>query len=86
VYARLAVDVDGFVHDTAVQARHDERRSAWLATRGVTVLRVTAADVLQQERLEGVLVAIERAAVPPPARNARHLPRKTGEEPNYRAQ
>src|SRR5438067_12643881 len=36
--ARLGIEVDGFVHDTVAVAHRDERRRAWLAQRGVTVL------------------------------------------------
>ena len=28
--ARLAIEVDGSVHDITAQVRHDERRAAWL--------------------------------------------------------
>lgn len=63
--AHLAVEVDGFAHDTAARVRHDEHRQAWLAQRGITVLRVRATDVLRDERLEGVLSAIEQAATAP---------------------
>jgi very-short-patch-repair endonuclease len=62
---RLAEEVDGFGHDTATQAHHDGRRDAWLAQRGVTVLRVLATDVLRDDRLEGLLSAIEAAAAAP---------------------
>ena len=62
--ARLAVEVDGLAHDTAAQARHDERRRAWLTQQGVRVLRIRASDVLKDEELEGVLLGIERAATP----------------------
>ena len=80
--ARLAIEVDGSAHDTAVAARHDEIRQAWLAGRAVTVLRFSAGDVLQDEKLQAVLKAIERALPqPPPARCARHLPRRAGEDP-----
>ena len=57
-------------------------RDAWLAARGIKILCFLAADVLQDETLEGVLLAIEQAAKPPPARAARHLPRDAGEEPS----
>jgi very-short-patch-repair endonuclease len=32
--AKLAVEVDGAVHDRAEQAEHDRRRTLWLAERG----------------------------------------------------
>jgi very-short-patch-repair endonuclease len=63
--ARLAIEVDGFAHDTVAQVGHDERRDGFLAGRGIRVLRITAADVLRDERLEGVLVGIEQAAATP---------------------
>src|SRR5207248_613962 len=63
--ARLAIEVDGSGHDIAVQAHHDERRDAWLVQRGVSVLRVAAADVLRDETLEGVLRTIEAAVAAP---------------------
>ncbi|MBV8120002.1 MAG: endonuclease domain-containing protein [Alphaproteobacteria bacterium] len=65
--ARLAVEVNGFAHDAAAQVRHDQRRETWLAQKGVRVLRFGAADVLRDERLEGVLAEIEQAAVPAPS-------------------
>lgn len=65
--ARLAIEVDGLAHDTVGQMRHDEHRDAWLAQRGVSVLRVRANDVLRDENLEGVLLAIEHAAVVAPS-------------------
>lgn len=60
--ARLAIEVDGFAHDTATRAGRDERRRAWLSQRGITVLHVGAKDVLHDETLEGVLLEIENAA------------------------
>jgi CreA protein len=56
--ARLAVEVDGHIHDDAGQVRYDRRRDAFLSAHGVRVLRFAAGDVLQDERLEGVLAAI----------------------------
>jgi very-short-patch-repair endonuclease len=76
--ARLAVEVDGLSHDNAAQVRHDEKREAWLAERGVTVLRVRAGDVLRDERLEGVLLAIERAAAAAPSGSLRAPPPPRG--------
>jgi very-short-patch-repair endonuclease len=61
---RLAVEVEGVAHDNVEQVRHDERRVAWLAKRNISVLRVAANDVLKDEKLEGVLLAITQAAAP----------------------
>ncbi len=70
--ARLAIEVDGFAHNNAAQASHDARRQVWLSQRGVTVLRIRAIDVLRDERLEGVLVGIERAAACAPSGSPRN--------------
>ena len=63
--ARLAVEVDGRGHEIASQFRHDARRDAWLGKKGVTVLRVAAGDLLDDEKREGVLLAIKRALATP---------------------
>lgn len=65
--ARLAAEIDGLAHDAAVQVRHDACRDAWLAERGVRVLRFTTADVLRGDGLEGVLAAIENATAGAPS-------------------
>ena len=49
--ARLAIEVDGGVHDT--QKERDAERDAWLAASGLTVLRFENEAV--SDRLEGVL-------------------------------
>jgi very-short-patch-repair endonuclease len=54
-------------HDSAAQVRHDQRRDAFLIECGVRVLRITAADVLRDERLEGALIAIVQAAAVAPS-------------------
>jgi very-short-patch-repair endonuclease len=79
--ARLAIEVVGFVHDTAARVRHDDRRGAWLSARGVSVLRVRPSDVLQGERLEAVLAAIEQAAGAPSGALCAPPPPQAGEEP-----
>lgn len=60
--SRLAIEVDGQAHDRGDNPVRDARRDAWLAGRGVKVLRVPATDVLDEDRLEGVLLAIAEAA------------------------
>ncbi|MGO4409676.1 MULTISPECIES: endonuclease domain-containing protein [unclassified Brevundimonas] len=57
----LAVEVDGMIHDDADQVRHDERRTAWLAAQGVSMLRVASCDV--RNDVEGVLNAIRNVAL-----------------------
>ena len=56
----LAVEVDGMIHGDAEQLRHDARRTTWLATKGVSVLRIASCDV--RNDVEGVLNAIRNAA------------------------
>ena len=53
--ARLAIEVDGRAHDMGDNPERDGRRNAWLASQGVRIIRVAATDVLDPERLEGVL-------------------------------
>ena len=60
--AKLAVEVDGAVHDQPERVAHDLRRTAWLGERGVKVVRVRAIHV--KDELEGVLgfiLAVVRA-------------------------
>jgi len=71
--AKLAVEVDGAIHDVEDQIRHDQRRTTWLAQRGVRVIRLRPADV--KDEIEGVLGFIGRVALarlgtesPPPSR------------------
>ncbi len=60
--ARLAVEVDGMAHDFSEQIRHDERRTERLSEARINVLRFAASDILKEETLEGVLLAILEAA------------------------
>ena len=61
--AKLAIEVDGMSH---IDSQPDERRDAWMAARGIRVLRFSNHDVLSN--LEGVLTAIQQCAcgTPPP--------------------
>ena len=45
--ARLAVEVDGEIHGHGDQPERDARRDAWLAERGIEVLRISGADVMR---------------------------------------
>ena len=62
--ARLAREIDGAGHEHPQQRAHDERGDNWLAENGIRVMRIPAADVLNDETIEGVLVSIARAAAP----------------------
>lgn len=57
---RLAVEVDGAVHQTDDTKLHDERRDRWLAAQGVRVLQLPIRFVLDD--LEGALRLITEAA------------------------
>ena len=56
--ARLAVEVDGRAHEHPDRIAHDRRRTRWLATQGIRVIRIAAHDV--RDELEGVLAFIAR--------------------------
>ena len=58
--AKLAVEVDGPAHDD--QQLRDQRRTDWLASEAIHVLRFTADDV--ESRPAFVLATIARAAPP----------------------
>jgi very-short-patch-repair endonuclease len=75
--SRLAVEVDGKLHDHPVQIQHDQRREEWLAEKGIKVLRIGAADILRDRNMESVLAYIAQAAGPL-HRFAVPLPRKRG--------
>ena len=45
--ARLAIEVDGIVHDMGDRPQRDEKRDADIRGRGYTMLRLAAADVLR---------------------------------------
>ena len=60
VTASLAVEVDGRIHDHPEQLAHDRRRTRWLGTQGIRVIRVAAIDV--RDELDSVLAFIARVA------------------------
>ena len=87
--ARLAIEVDGDAHERGDRPQRDAVRDAWLASRGVRVLRYPAQEVLTN--LDGVVRQILRIAIerrghkrasrcpPPPAPAAPPPPRGGGE-------
>ncbi|RZJ29858.1 MAG: endonuclease domain-containing protein [Brevundimonas sp.] len=56
--AQLAVEVDGRIHDYPDRAERDRKRTRWLASQGVRVIRIAAIDV--KDELDGVLAFIAR--------------------------
>ncbi len=45
--ANLAIEIDGFVHDTGDHPQRDTRRDEWLRVRRIDTLRILAKDVLK---------------------------------------
>jgi very-short-patch-repair endonuclease len=43
--ARLAIEIDGIVHDMGDRPRRDIRRNVWLEARGVTVMHIAASEI-----------------------------------------
>ena len=74
--ARLAIEVDGIVHDMGDNPGGDQTRDAWLEKQGVTILRLGAGDVsrapdsiveqIVARCLEGRIPLHQPAAGPPP--------------------
>ena len=58
--AKLAVEIDGRQHADPERSEHDARRTAWLATQSIAVLRIAAEDV--RTSLDGVLTLIRTKA------------------------
>jgi very-short-patch-repair endonuclease len=58
--AKLCIEIDGPVHSE--QVAPDERRTRWLASEGIKVLRFTTAQL--EERPAAILRAIAQAAPP----------------------
>jgi very-short-patch-repair endonuclease len=56
---RLVIEIDGDSHYTTAAMRHDDARTAALAALGLTVIRFTNTEVMQQ--FEAVCERIERA-------------------------
>jgi very-short-patch-repair endonuclease len=64
--AKLAIEVDGWVHGRERQARHDDERDAWLRSQGVEVHRIPAAAILGHlpDALAGLADVLDRRARP----------------------
>ena len=59
--AMLCVEVDGSHHDQTVAA--DERRDRWLGKRGITVLRISASEVLADPDAVADWIALQAPSV-----------------------
>jgi len=67
--AKLAVEIDGIVHDMGDQPARDMARDRWLAARGIETIRIAAKDVLAEPEIvaEGLVrIVLSRRKAPPP--------------------
>jgi len=64
-YAKIAVELDGDQHATPEARACDARRTQFLRTKGISVMRFANRDL--KENLDGVLEAIVRALLEIPA-------------------
>ena len=64
---RIAIEIDGFSHDTGDRPRRDAARDDELRQRGVRVLRVAASDVLRDVDSVAASVVSYCASAPPPS-------------------
>jgi len=74
---RLAVEIDGFSHDTADRTVRDETRDRFLTENGHHVLRLLASDILRD--VDEVIAAIVAKVESPLHQPAAGPPPRTGE-------
>ncbi|MCF8880545.1 DUF559 domain-containing protein [Hyphobacterium sp. SN044] len=72
--AKLVIEVDGATHGSDRELTRDEKRTAFLESRGWRILRVWNNDIY--DNLDGVMDAIGAAL--PPSGPSGHLPRERG--------
>jgi very-short-patch-repair endonuclease len=77
--ARLVIEVDGIAHDMADRPARDDRRDAWLRSKGIDTVRIAATDVLKDATAvaDGV-IAMARSRLP------LHHPAAAGRSPSPR--
>ena len=61
----LIIELDGGQHGAAAATKHDDKRTAWLATRGYKVLRFWNNDVPRNTKGVLELIAAELEKAPP---------------------
>ena len=76
--SRLVIEVDGEAHNRADRPLRDEMRDSYLREQSYRVLRIAAADVLNN--LSGVLESIAAEAADPLHRPSDGPPPRAGEE------
>jgi very-short-patch-repair endonuclease len=81
VSLKLAIEVDGRLHQTEQAKKYDARRTAYFRKNGITVLRFTNEDVYHRiseviERLKSVIGSLQALPLPPGGvRGGSHHPR-----------
>ena len=76
---RLAIEIDGISHDMADRPARDERRDAWLRSKGIETVRVRATDILKDPTaVADGLIAMVRSRLP------LHHPAAAGRSPSPR--
>jgi very-short-patch-repair endonuclease len=86
--ANLAVEIDGFAHDTGDRPERDARRDTWLAEHRIETLRIPAVDVLHHAMgvADSIVATVEnrlsrfKKALPSPLRGATSPSQDDGEE------
>ena len=73
--AKLAIEVDGTAHDFGDRPERDDRRTEWLKSQGIQVMRIPAKDVLGDP--EAVADALIRLCAEP----LHHSPTASGPPP-----
>jgi len=75
--ARLAIEIDGFAHEVGDRPQRDARRDEWLASEGVTVMRIGAGRLTSGTEISEAADAIVRLAadmLQSPLHHASHGP------------
>jgi very-short-patch-repair endonuclease len=65
--ARLAIEIDGTAHDFGDRPQRDDARDTWLVAKGISTLRIPAADVMSNFEGTTQLILARCALSPPPA-------------------
>ena len=77
--ARLVIEIDGLAHDMGDRPACDERRDAWLRSKGIDTVRVLATDVLKDATaIADSVIAMARSRLP------LHHPAAAGRSPSPR--
>ena len=74
--ANLAIELDGGQHDDDEHRKHDEKRTAYLVSQGLKVMRFWNNEVM--ENTQGVLEAIREALGPAPQPSSPHHGKREG--------